>query len=608
MRELIDHFRQLLGPEDRPRFVGIAVLTAVGSAAEVLGISLIFPYLELVASSEQSGTTRRVAEMLASVGLESRMELVVSASVAMVAAFGLKHALLAFQWRQLFDFLYDLYARTSRALLDGYLRQPFPFHLRRNSAELVRNVTEECRRAFGVAMKSTVEVLAEGLVVLGIVAVLTWVQPLLTVALLLVLGPVGWWLTKAWRRRLDTLGGTRAEHQARAIQAVNQSLGGIQEVRLLGRERYFADYFGESISALTGALRDASVIDKMPRLTLETVAVVFMVAMGVVVSVPGVTVMELVPLVGLFGVALVRLLPSLNRIVNGANQVRFEGPAVEIIAGELEAIRGGRVPSEDHRSAERAAGRAPRDADPLEFDRKLVLEGVTFRYPEADTPALRDVSLEMERGSFVGVVGPSGSGKSTLVYLVMALLEPDEGRITADGSDVHAHRQAWQANLGYIPQDVYLLDDTVARNVAFGIPDHEVDRDRIWEGLRAAQLEDFIAGLPDGLETRVGERGVRISGGQRQRVAIARALYRRPSVLVLDEATSSLDVQTERAVMEAVEALAGERTVLAITHRLASVQRCRKIWMLEEGRVAAQGTYDELLKQSERFQGLAIQG
>jgi ATP-binding cassette subfamily C protein len=328
------------------------------------------------------------------------------------------------------------------------------------------------------------------------------------------------------------------------------------------------------------------------RLGVETVLIVSMLAVVLVVTLRGGSGAETVSLLALFAYAGFRAVPSANRIMLNAGYLREGQPFARAVRADFATLR--------------AQPERPHGAEPtVDFTDALVCDRVTFVYEEAGRPALEDVTVRIGRGESVGIVGPTGSGKSTLVDILLGLLRPTHGRVLLDGNDLAGFDRAWQRLVGYVPQDPYLLADTLRRNIAFGVPDSIVDDHRLARACHLAQLDEFVRELPNGLDTSVGEHGVRLSGGQRQRVAIARALYQDPAVLVFDEATAALDNQTEREVTRALAALHGNRTMIVIAHRLTTVQACDRLIFLRHGRVAAVGTYDELLRDA-RFRAMAV--
>jgi ATP-binding cassette subfamily C protein len=303
----------------------------------------------------------------------------------------------------------------------------------------------------------------------------------------------------------------------------------------------------------------------------------------------------IIPTLTLLAVAVVRLLPSFQKVTANVNALKWGEKALNVVYEDLEKLD----------AWEREFLARQQNADTLTLEHTIEIEGLTYQYPGQEDHALRDVSLTIPKYASVGFVGPSGAGKTTIVDVLLGLLEPTAGRVLVDGEDIQERLPTWQRKIGYIPQSIYLTDDTVRRNAAFGMKEEEIEDEAVWRALEAAQLRELVESLPEGLDTMVGERGVRLSGGQRQRIGIARALYHNPEVLVMDEATSALDNQTERLFVEALEQLQGGHTLVVIAHRLSTVRNCDTLFMLDEGRLVAEGSYDELMARSEVFRRMA---
>ncbi|MEQ9570346.1 MAG: ABC transporter ATP-binding protein, partial [Longimicrobiales bacterium] len=417
-------------------------------------------------------------------------------------------------------------------------------------------------------------------------------EPLTSLAATVVFGGTIVLFTRLIRRRIQRLGRDERVARGEMIRAVTEGLSGIKTTKVLGRESHFLGRYGEASEHYAAAGVERQVVDALPRLILETVAVVGLLALAGALVGSGRTMASLVPTLTLLAMALVRMIPSFGRITAAQVGIAFGKAALDGVYGDLKDLEAVKPTSpEAHPS----------------FHDAIRLEQVTYTYPEAPGPSLVDVDMVVRRGQAVGLVGPTGSGKTTAVDVILGLLTPTEGQVTVDGADIAGRERGWQRHVGYIPQDIYLSDATIRENIAFGIADEAIDDDAVWRAVDAAQVREFVERLPEGLNTFVGERGVRLSGGQRQRIGIARALYHDPDVLVMDEATSALDTETERYVMEAIEHLKGSRTLIIIAHRLSTVEACDRLYMLRDGRVEASGTYQELHEGSEAFQRLAAQ-
>jgi ABC-type multidrug transport system fused ATPase/permease subunit len=376
-----------------------------------------------------------------------------------------------------------------------------------------------------------------------------------------------------------------------------ESLSGVKEIKLLGREREFVASFGRLSLRAANAQAKAQALATLPRYAVETVAFGFVLVAAIYLLAAQGTVERVLPLLGLYAFTGYRLLPALHQLFDGWAALRFSGASLEIVMHDLEMEK------------RTAAAPAPQDRAALPFRRAISLTDVAYRYPGAADWAVRSLTLDIARNSAVALVGPTGCGKTTVIDLLMGLLPAAEGSVSVDGVPVDAANVArWQPLIGHVPQQIFLFDDTMARNIAFGIPNDQIDMAKVERAARLARLHDFVSGLPLRYATVVGERGVRLSGGERQRIGIARALYHDPELLVLDEATSALDKVTETAVLEALEALAGRKTVVMVAHRLSSVRSCDLICVMDDGRIVERGRYDELIATSERFRALAATG
>jgi len=394
-----------------------------------------------------------------------------------------------------------------------------------------------------------------------------------------------------FRNRLSQYGKQQQDARRRMVQDVNQGIGGFRDARILGREEYFVNALKSSASTFARAGHFQHVASDLPRRVMEIVAVVGMLLIALILLERSADIQSVVPRLALFAVAAVRLMPSVNRVSEAISNIRFAHHSVDVVYTDLINLERQVVP---------AAGTGVT----LPLRRSIEIKGVHYRYAGTQKDALKDVSLTIHKGSVVGLVGPSGAGKTTLANLILGLLEPTAGTISVDGVDVGTNMRSWQRNIAYVPQTIYLADDTVRRNIAFGLYDSEIDNKKLEIAIRAAHLQSVIESLPKGLETVVGERGVRLSGGQRQRIGIARAIYHDPELLVMDEATSSLDNETEQYVIEAIEFMKRTRTVIMIAHRLSTVRQCDELVFIKDGSVQARGTYQTLAAENIDFQAM----
>ena len=566
---------KVLTPAERKSALVLLGLMIVGMALEMLCTFLVIPAIALLMQQDLGASYPQLQPLLAALGNPTQAQLILHVMLGLVVIYALKNLYLAFlAWRQT-RFAFRTQAQLSQRLFTAYLCQPYAFHLQRNSAQLIRNVSGEVG-AFTDVIVNGLMITTEFLVLAGISALLLAVEPVGTLLAALVLGAAAWSFYYAMRARLLRWGQARQVHDGLRLQHLYQGLGGAKDVKLLGRERNFLEQFRLHNFLAARVSQRQSMLQMLPRLWLELLAVTGLATLVIAMLAQGREMSTIIPTLGLFAAASFRLLPSVNRVLAAAQSLRYYLPVVGTLRKELELTVLASIPQQR---------RIPSGSG-LRTDIRLT--GVGYRYPAAATPALADISLRIGKGESVGFVGPSGSGKSTLVDVVLGLLTPEAGHVLVDGADIQNDLRAWQDHIGYVPQSIYLTDDTLRRNVAFGLPDEEINEAAVVRAIRAAQLDEFVGSLPEGLNTVVGERGIRLSGGQRQRIGIARALYHDPSVLVLDEATSALDTATEQGVMEAVSALHGTKTILIVAHRLSTVAHCDRLYRLEQGRIAAE--------------------
>ena len=566
----------LLTTAERRSAVSLLGLMFIGMALETLGVALVIPAIALLTQSDYASHYPTVLEWL---GNPSRKVLVAGGMLGLVGVYLIKNVFLTFlAWRQM-HFVFEAGAQLSQRLFTIYLRQPYTFHLQRNSALLMRNVLSEAGMFMGT-ITASMTLLTEGLVLLGLCTLLLIIEPLGALIAVSVLGIAAGGFHHFTRSRIARWGQARQYHEGLRIQHLQQGLGGAKDVKLLGRENEFLEQYRLHNAQSARAGQMAATLKQLPRLWLELLTVAGLATLVLTMLAQGRAMEGVVPLLGLFAIAAFRLIPLVNRVLGAVQSLRFSLPVIGTLEAELKLA----IPAADINNT-----------SAVPFCGVLELRQVNYTYSGAPQPALNDLSITIHRGESVGFIGASGAGKSTLVDVLLGLLTPDTGEVLVDGRDIQAHLRNWQDQIGYVPQSIYLTDDTLRRNVAFGLPDAQIDDAAVRRAIRAAQLDEFVRTLPQELDTLVGERGIRLSGGQRQRIGIARALYHDPAVMVLDEATSSLDTATEHGVMQAVRALHGDKTIIIVAHRLSTVEHCDRLYQLEQGRVVAEGTPDAML-------------
>lgn len=568
----------MLPPDRRYAAEGLLVLTIIGTGLETLGVGIIVPAIGLLTTQDLATSSPSLGPWLKAFGYHSNEQAVTVVMVSLVVIYAVKTAYLAYlAWRQA-RFSFDLLAGISQRLFVGYLRQPWTFHLQRNSAQLLRNVTTEVNN-FNNVTQAVISVVTDGFVLVALGVLLVVAEPVGTSVVISTLGLAAWAFQRITHQRLIHWGEERQRSDGYRIQHVQQGLGGVKDVKLLGREAEFLAQYDSFNRSYARVAQRMVTLQQLPRLWLEFLAVVGLATLVLVMLGQGRALEALLPILALFAAAAFRLMPSVVRVMNSFQALRYYQPVIDTLDHEL-----------FHLDAP-----APAEAQAtLALAHTIALSNVSFQYPNSSSFALCEVSLTIGRGESVGFVGGSGAGKSTLVDVVLGLLSPTSGSVMVDGVDIRSRLGGWQRQVGYVPQAIFLIDDTLRRNVAFGLPEDQIDDVAVNRALEAAQLTDFVRSLPAGVESTVGERGVQLSGGQRQRVGIARALYHDPPVLVLDEATSSLDTATELGVMDAVRRLHGDKTILIVAHRLSTVAECDKLFRLEYGRIVAEGSLEDV--------------
>jgi ATP-binding cassette, subfamily B, bacterial PglK len=567
----------LLTSAERHSAVMLLGLMFMGMTLETIGVGLVIPAIGLLTQSEFLREYPAFQSVFRALGNPDQQNLVMVGMMVLVGVFLIKTFFLALLvWMQT-RFAYAVGVRVSQHLFAIYLYQPYAFHLQRNSAHLIRNVMNEVTLLVFHAIIPGMLLLSESLVLLGLCSLLLFVEPLGTLIVASILGAAAWGFHTLTRVRIARWGDARQYHDGQRIQHLQQGLGAVKDVMLLGRGAEFLEqYHLHNVqSARAGQMRDT--LQQLPRLWLELLAVSGLAMLVFMMMVQGRTLESVLPAVGLFAAAAFRLMPSVNRLLGALQSLRYGLPVIEILHNEL-ALDATRT-SDIH-------GRT------TPFKCVLELNQVIYNYPGAKAPVVKGVSLAIRRGEMIGFIGSSGAGKSTLIDILLGLLLPNAGEVRVDGKNIQANLRGWQDQVGYVPQSVFLTDDTLRRNVAFGLPNEQIDDAAVLRAIKTAQLEEFVVRQPDGLATLMGERGVRLSGGQRQRIGIARALYHDPAVLVLDEATSSLDGTTEHELMQSVCALQGRKTIIVVAHRFSAVEHCHRLYQLHEGRIVWEGPPD----------------
>ena len=597
MPEQPGKFASLLSDAAKRELIWLCLLAAVSGLLETAGVASVIPFLAVLAQPDLAQADSRIGALVGAFGITQAPGSLALLGGLVLVVLVVTNAIAAMTTLRMLRFANRHGHALAVRLLEVYLRQPYTFILHRHTAELQKNILNEAYRITVGMLAPGVHMIAKSFVVLFLLILLVVADPILALTVGLILGVSYFAVFRVIRAMLLAAGRESVEAGTHRARHAQESLSGFKEIKLLAREREFVAQFEQSSLRWAEAQAKAQALSTLPRYAVEIVAFGFVLAVAIYLLATVGTVAQVLPMLGLYAFAGYRLMPALEQVFAGWVALRYGGATLDVVLRDLAMDR----------SVATDADRTRRTRIP--FARELALEGVGYRYPGAQDWAVRGLSLRIQRNSSVAIVGPTGCGKTTVIDLLMGLLPPGEGQFTVDGMAIDSSRAGgWQALVGHVPQQIFLCDETVARNIAFGAADAEIDMARVETAARLARLHDFVADLPQRYATVVGERGIRLSGGERQRIGIARALYHDPELLVLDEATSALDNVTENAVLEALQALAGRKTIVMVAHRLSSVRNCDLIYVMEGGRIVAQGRYDELIASSQQFRALASAG
>ncbi len=584
MKSYLQEILNLIGP-DRGKLPGLFLLFIASSFLDLLGLGLIGPYITLVADPQALDGT--LGEFVSFLGLpREQQSLLIALGGTLIVVFMLKAAAAIGINRSIIRFGLNQQARLRSVLMDAYQHLPFTEFLRRNSSEYVYTIQQLTQVFSGGVVIPGLRTLSDGVVALAILGLLVWQNALALAMLAVLMGTMVYAYDRLFRRNLRAYGEQANQAATTMVQGVHEGIEGLKEIRILGKEAYFHRVVQQCAKDYSSLSTLSQVISAAPRFLLEVILVIFIVMLVHVSLIIREDLSSLIPTLGVFGLAGLRLLPSATGLSANVLQLRFNRNAVFRLHSDLEAV-----------SQLRPEQLTNAQTDVLQPFETLTLDRIRFTYPNASQAALDNLSLEICTGDSIGIVGPSGSGKTTLVDVILGLLEPQAGAMSYNHRPLQDAMGEWRARVAYLPQQVFLIDNTLACNVALGEEEADIDEGRLNEALRQARLGELVHQLPQGVDTLLGERGVRLSGGQRQRVALARAFYHGREVLVMDEATSALDNETEQEIVNEIRRLKGRKTMIVIAHRLTTVQHCDRIYQLELGRIVDVGTPDEILKE-----------
>lgn len=563
----------IFSKRDKKKIVILLFVVIVGSFLELLGVSIFSPFADILMNPNAIQKTWYLKWIYDTFGFHTDKGFLVFLSVCIIVIYVVKNAYLICEKSYMFKFSFDTQKNLSTRLLVTYMKEPYTFHLNKNIATLQRSLQEDTSQFMQVILYS-LELVTE-IVTCSVLGIFLLIESksitIVIITLLCLCVGLFFYITKKYARGL---GQKNQWYRGKIFQWMNQSLGGIKEIKILNREQYFIDEYQKYYVKFARGQRISRVISILPKYIVEAVCMTgLLLAIIIKMFFGEADVIYYIPQLAVFAVAALRLMPSVGKINEYTTSILYALPSVDLVYHDLNEIAS-YVERQDSEVKEE-----------WNLEKEIRVEHVTYTYPNVEQPVIRNADFAIPKGSTVAFIGASGAGKTTMVDIILGLLEPQEGKIMADRLNVHEKPKTFHAQVGYIPQVIYLSDDTIRNNIAFGVNASEIDEAAVDTAVAKAQLTEFINSLPHGLDTIVGDRGVRLSGGQRQRIGIARALYHDPEILVLDEATSALDNDTEAAVMEAVENLQGTKTMIIIAHRLTTIRNVDMIYEVEDGKV-----------------------
>ena len=585
--------RFILNKKDIALYAILFLLMIVGSMLEVASVGIVPIFIATISSPNLLTENQIAAQIIQYLNINGNSELIWWGCLFLVVIILFKNLYMVLLNYAVIRLTEYHRLRMSTKMLKSYMYAPYEFITNKNTAELFRNINSEVMVIFSGVVNPALHVTLSFLLTIGVSVLLFITTPDVALLSIAIVGLGSGIFLKIAKSKLLAYGVAAKEERTVSIKAINQALSSFVDARLLKREEFFIAYYRRSYSKLTKYNRNREFINKTTTPFIETVAVLGMVAI-VLVQIDSDS-SSIIPVLALFAAAITRLRNSLTKVVTGLGQIQFSIAAIPNVVNDYR-----RLNKIDRRED---SGLEYEKAE--EFFKALSINGVTFSYTKQKTPVLNNISVEVESGESVAFIGSTGSGKTTLIKIILGLLVPQKGEILIDGINLQDRISWWRSKIGYVSQEIFLIDDTIRSNIAFGLSEKDICDEKIKQAIAIAQLQDFIKSLPDGVNTVVGERGTKISGGQRQRIGLARALYHNPSVLILDEATSALDNKTENLLMKSIESLRGSHTIIMIAHRLSTVKNCDKLIYLKEGTIYAKGTFDELKKVSEEFKEMA---
>lgn len=577
---LIHKVGYLFDGKQKRQLVGLGALILIGGLLETLGVSMILPVVEVIMDPQSVMDNALVAKLVEVLHIETDRQLIMIMLGALIALFVIKNAYFVFQIYVQNTFVTRNRNRMISRVMREFLGRPYEEYLGADIPTVFRLTDSDIPNAFQLVLVM-IQMVTEIVVAVSLSVMLVVVSPGMCLFIIVIFLGMTLIITKVLKPRLNRIGHKNQMIQSRIAKWRIQSIYGLKDVKVLHREEFFVRNYYESGAIGANVARNYAVLNNLPRLLIETIFMAAMLLFIMLYIVRGGNIAVLAPQLTAFAVAAVRIMPGTNRINTYLSEIAYSQPCLDYLYENLNES----MKMDVNGSVTGLTNEKKEDLPNAELRDKIVLDHITYAYPNTTKNIFTDAHMEVRKGQSVGIMGPSGAGKSTIVDILLGLLHVQEGTITCDGVSIFENYPSWLSMIGYIPQSIYLIDESIRDNIAFGIDADKIDDRRIWEVLEEAQLKEFVEELPDGLDTTIGDRGVRISGGQRQRLGIARALYHNPEILVFDEATSALDTDTEKAVMDAINSFHGKKTMVIIAHRLNTIAKCDVIYKVEDEKI-----------------------
>lgn len=563
MKKMIKQVKYIFDNKQKIQLILLLFVIIITALVELVGVTAIMPLIEILVDQNSVQTTPYLQAIYQWFAFKNTTEFLIFLAVVLIVVYWVKNFLIAMSYSLQYKFTFNNQKLMAYKMMDRYMQLPYAFHLSHSSAELIRSINTDIAMMFQGVL-ALLQLLAEIFVCVVLCSFLFFRDPGITTVLLVFLLAFLFLFAKRFRRYLRYIGEEDRKYSAGIVKWLQQSFGGLKETKIMHREKFFLNKLDYEYSQWADLEKIYRNLQMIPKPILEALCITAVMLAIIFKLLNGTDTTTFMTTISAFAIAAFRLLPSFNRITGYISSIVFNLSAFDAVYEDMQRVDG--VSITDNEAVDG-------NESELSLNDGISIKGLSYRYPTGEDYVLKNISIKIPKNSSVALIGPSGAGKTTLADLILGVLEPTEGTIFIDETNVNEHLPAWQRSVGYIPQNIYLMDDTIRNNIFYGAEDN-IDENQLMRAVEEAQLKEFIDSLSEGLDTEIGERGIRLSGGQRQRIGIARALYANPQVLVLDEATSALDNDTEKAVMEAIDSLAGKKTLIIIAHRLSTVENC----------------------------------